>query len=144
MAAGGKARVESRRKAAEPKVGSKTQKTEIKKRLRALDRELTSIEEELCSDSKSVMFGGAGAGGDLKLVQMEDRGDPKEGMRRFYKKMALKCMKCNSSFDHEATLLKIEHELTCPGCGEQHILEFRPSSRFFTVHSKTVDVLGGE
>lgn len=122
---------------------SSSGKKGIKDRLKAVDRELAAIEGELVADTTSKMFAG-GASSDLKLVHMREGGDSGDGMRGYYKSMVLRCMKCNERFSHEATVSQIEHELTCPACGESHLMRFKPSSKFFTVHSKTVDVVKHE
>jgi len=106
---------------------------------KTVECEIVAIEKGLRADTKSVMFDEGAADSKLKLVHMEE--DPNGDMMNYYKKMVLQCMKCNSRFDHETRLSGIEYKLTCPSCGKPHLLEFKPSSRFFTVHSKTVDVI---
>jgi hypothetical protein len=104
---------------------------------RKVDPLIAEMGREIKANSRPSMFGQSG-GGHSKLVQLVEGDDAVES---FYKNMLFKCVKCDGSFDHKAKLPLVAYEVKCPHCSEVHVLRFKPTSRLFTVNSKTLDVL---
>jgi len=128
-----KAKVKAQKKAATKSVKSNPKAKKV-------NSVLAKMGKELRVDSKSAMFCREPAALKSKLVQLEEEsGD--DGLKSYYKNMMFRCVKCDGSFTHKTSLPYVEYKIKCPHCSEAHILKFKPTSRLFTVHSDTVDVL---
>lgn len=117
---------------------AKVKKKAKAKKARAVDRVASEIEQGLMGDTESVMFGGRGPS-ETKLVAMKETG--KKELKEYFGRMALRCTKCKGNFDHDARIKPIVQELSCPSCNQDHVMKFKPASRLFKVHSKTVDIV---
>ncbi|OYT27412.1 MAG: hypothetical protein B6U97_01795 [Candidatus Altiarchaeales archaeon ex4484_96] len=60
----------------------------------------------------------------------------------FYRKYALKCMKCVNEFEHKTRIPFVKQKVKCPECGEIHIIELQPISGRYRIRlPKTLKVL---
>ncbi len=61
----------------------------------------------------------------------------------FYKRYALKCMKCVKKFEHKAHIPSVKQRVKCPECGELHLIEITPISGEYKIKiPKTLKVMG--
>ncbi len=61
----------------------------------------------------------------------------------FYKRYALKCMRCVKDFEHKAYIPSVKQRVKCPECGEVHVIEIIPVSGEYRIKiPKTLRVLG--
>ncbi|MEA1924364.1 MAG: hypothetical protein U9M95_00685 [Candidatus Altiarchaeota archaeon] len=60
----------------------------------------------------------------------------------FYKKYAMKCMKCVKNFEHKAHIPSVKQRVKCPECGEVHLIEIIPVSGEYEIRiPKTLRVV---
>ena len=125
------------------KKGKKTAKSasvgKAKRQTKALakpaDPQMQEMSRDLRANNKATMFGKTGDPNQMVKLEAADE------LGSYYTNMYLQCTKCDSCFDHEAQLQPFEYVIKCPQCNEEHVLLFRPATLYFTVNSKTVDVL---
>ncbi len=133
-----KAKLKSEKKPArKSKAGKKHSKGKSKPRKKR-DSVLSSMEKDLRKSSRSVMLEEEMKPQRSHLVEVKQHD---KDLNYFYRKMVLRCRKCERDFNHEAKLKPIEVELSCPSCNESHLLTFHPKSKFYIVRSKSLDVV---
>lgn len=114
--------------------GKKKHIARIEKRLKNLDRELTSIEKDIrLSLDSSIVDEDIGT---RKLVSMDvsvSNRDKAKNLKRFYKKFVFRCMKCKENFKKEIQLKPVKKKLKCSACGKVHSIGVSPSSRYHSI-----------